>query len=137
MSEPDSPAYVPDDQPNPVLVGPGLKALSKDAYADATNATPAIDSTSSDVPSYFASLPGAQAKPTDPSDIASQPVQAARKASSGMELLRRLSLTSDTSMSPEIDPRVEHPGLNLSGRLISATFCIPYKLNFQSGSDWV
>jgi trehalose 6-phosphate synthase/phosphatase len=54
-----------------------------------------------------------------------------------MDLLRRLSLTSESPMSPEVDPRVEHPGLNLSGRLISASFCIPYKLNFQSGSDWV
>src|ERR1700712_4696492 len=118
MSEPESPPYVPDGQPNPVLVGSGLEALSKDAYADATNATRAIDSTSREVPSYFASLPGAQAKPTDsdPSDIASQPVQASRKASSGMELLRRLSLTSEYPMSPDIDPRVEHQGLNLSGR---------------------
>jgi trehalose 6-phosphate synthase/phosphatase len=136
MSQPESPAYVPDGQPNPVLVGPGLKALNKDAYTHATSATPAIDSSSSEVPSYFASLPGAQEEPADLAGIAS-PVQAARKASSGMELLRRLSLTSESPALPKIDPREEYPGLNLSGRLISATFCIPYKLSFQSGSDWV
>lgn len=127
---------MPEGQPNPVLVGPGLKALEKDAYTHATSATPAIDPSSSEVPSYFASLPGAQDEPTDLPGIAS-PVQAARKASSGMELLRRLSLTSESATLPQIDPRMEHPGLNLSGRVISATFCIPYKLNFQSGSDWV
>lgn len=136
MSESESPAHVPDGQPNPVLVGPGLKALNKDAYTHATNATPAIDSSSSEVPSYFSNLPGAQVEPADLSGIAS-PVEVARKASSGRDLLRRLSLASESPMLPEIDPREEHPGLNLSGRLISATFCIPYKLNFQSGSDWV
>ena len=136
MSEPESPVQVPDGQPNPVLVGPGLKALEKDAYTHATSATPAIESASSEVPSYFASLAGPQGEPTDLPDLAS-PVQAARRASSGMDLLRRLSLTSESATLPQLDPRVEHPGLNLSGRLISATFCIPYKLNFQTGSDWV
>ncbi|KAK9847263.1 Glycosyl transferase [Penicillium brevicompactum] len=135
MSEPESPVQVPDGQPNPVLVGPGLKALEKDAYTHATSATPAIESASSEVPSYFASLAGPQGESTDLPDLAS-PVQAARRASSGMDLLRRLSLTSESATLPQLDPRVEHPGLNLSGRLISATFCIPYKLNFQTGSDW-
>lgn len=40
-------------------------------------------------------------------------------------------------MSPGIDPREEHPGLRLSGRVISAAFCIPHKLQFKAGSDWV
>lgn len=136
MSESESPAQVPDGQPNPVIVGPGLKALKEKAYADATNATPGLQKVSSETPSYFDSLPGKPAD-TDLSDITSQSGQAARKEPSGMELLRRLSLTSDSPMSPEIDPRVQHPGLHLSGRLISAAFCIPYKLSFQSGSDWV
>lgn len=122
MSESESPAQVPDDQPNPVLVGPGLKALKKEAYADATNATP--DNVSSEeAPSYF--------------NIGAVTDTSPARESSGMELLRRLSLTSDTPMSPEIDPRVQYPGLRLSGRLISAAFCIPYKLSFRTGSSWV
>ncbi|CAI7576224.1 unnamed protein product [Penicillium glandicola] len=136
MSEQESPAQVPDGQPNPVLVGPGLKALKNEAYTDATNATPSLEKISSEAPSYFDSLPEAKPVTTDPSDTESQPVQTTGRASSGMDLLRRLSLTSESPMSPEIDPRVQHPGLRLSGRLISAAFCIPYKLNFQSGSDW-
>lgn len=137
MSEPESPAQVPNDQPNPVLVGPGLKALKNEAYTDATNATPSLEKMSNEAPSYFDNLPGTKAVTTDPSETKPQPVQTAGAASSGVDLLRRLSLTSDSPMSPETDPRTQHPGLHLSGRLISAAFCIPYKLNFRSGSDWV
>ncbi|KAJ5593001.1 hypothetical protein N7537_009905 [Penicillium hordei] len=136
MSEPESPARVPDDQPNPVLVGPGLKALKNEAYTEATNATPSLEKMSNEAPSYFDNLPGTKAVTTDSSETKPQPVQTAGRASSGIDLLRRLSLISDSPMSPETDPRTQHPGLHLSGRLISAAFCIPYKLNFRSGSDW-
>lgn len=132
MSESESPAQVPDDQPNPVLVGPGLKALKNEAYTKATSATPSLEKMSNEAPSYFDNLPGTKAATTDPSET-----KPAGRASSGVDLLRRLSLTSDSPMSPETDPRTQHPGLHLSGRLISAAFCIPYKLNFRSGSDWV
>lgn len=143
MSGQDSPAQVPDNQPNPVLVGTGLKALKEDAYTKATNATPSLDvdkkhQPANDAPSYFANIPGAKTPATDLSNVTSGPSQVVKTASSGMELLRRLSLTVDASpMAPEIDPREQHPGLRLSGRLISAAFCIPYKLYFRPGSDWV
>lgn len=143
MSEQVSPAEVPDGQPNPVLVGPGLKALKDKAYVTATNATPSTDAdkkhpTDSDAPSYFANIPGIQTGSLDPSDVTSMMSGSQRKPSSGQDLLRRLSLTGESSpMTPEADPRAQHPGLKLSGRLISAAFCIPYKLYFQSGSDWV
>lgn len=139
----DSPAHVPDGQPNPVLIGPGLKALRDKAYTDATNATPSLDAdrqhpTDSDVPSYFANIPGAKTGSLDPSEVTSMPSDTGRQPSSGQDLLRRLSLTEEASpMSPGVDPRAQHPGLKLSGRLISAAFCIPYKLYFQSESDWV
>lgn len=143
MSDQESPVQVPDDQPDPVLVGPGLKALKDEAYTDATNATPSLDADKknqleSDAPSYFANLPGARAPAADSSGLGSIPEETYRKASSGQDLLRRLSLVGDASpMLPELDPREQHPGLHLSGRLISAAFCIPYKLYFQSESDWV
>lgn len=143
MSEQDTPAHVPDGQPNPVLIGPGLKALRDKAYTDATNATPSLDvdgkhQTDSDTPSYFANTPGAKTGSLDPSEMTSMPSDTGGQASSGQDLLRRLSLTGEASpMSPEVDPCAQHPGLKLSGRLISAAFCIPYKLYFQSESDWV
>lgn len=141
MSDQGSPARVPDGQPDPVLVGPGLKALKDEAYKAATNATPNLSTDKnhqmdSDAPSYFASIPGVNTEALDSSDAA--PPLGRRKMSSGQDLLRRLSLTGDASpMSPELDPRAQHPGLKLSGRLISAAFCIPYKLYHQAGSDWV
>jgi trehalose 6-phosphate synthase/phosphatase len=141
MSDQGSPARVPDGQPDPVLVGPGLRALKDEAYKDATYATPSLPTDNkhqmdSDAPSYFASIPGLNTEALDPSDTAPPPGR--RKMSSGQDLLRRLSLTGDVSpMSPELDPRALHPGLKLSGRLISAAFCIPYKLYHQAGSDWV
>jgi trehalose 6-phosphate synthase/phosphatase len=142
-TEKESPERVPEGQPDPVLVGPGLTALKWDAYQHATNATPSLETDKnfqmdSDAPSYFANIPGVRTESLNPSDSASASHNTGMKTSSGQELLRRLSLAGDASpMSPEVDPRAQHPGLNLSGRLISAAFCIPYKLYFQSGSDWV
>jgi hypothetical protein len=143
MSESSSPAHVPDGQPNPVLVGPGMKALRDEAYSKATNATPSLDTdkthpVDSDAPSYFAGIPGTRTESMDSSDLATSGAESRRKTSAGEDLLRRLSLTGPASpMSPGIDPREEHPGLRLSGRVISAAFCIPYKLYFKAGSDWV
>lgn len=143
MSNEESPVQVPDDQPDPVLVGPGLKALKEKAYMDATNATPSLDSDKknqleSDAPSYFANLPGSKVPETTLSGLASIPEETGRNSSSGQDLLRRLSLIGDASSAlSELDPRTQHPVLRLSGRLISAAFCIPYKLYFQSGSAWV
>lgn len=138
MSQSDSPANVPDDQPNPVLVGPGLTALKEEAYTDATNATPSLDADKknqleSDAPSYLANIPATQPRSQDRSGLSSIPEQASLGNPSGQDLLRRLSLVE----LPEIDPRVQHPGLLLSGRLISAAFCLPYKLYFEDGADWV
>jgi trehalose 6-phosphate synthase/phosphatase len=100
-----------------------------------TDKTHPVDS---DAPSYFANIPGAKTESMEPTNLPSSGSQTRRKTSAGEDLLRRLSLTGPTSpMSPGIDPREEHPGLRLSGRVISAAFCIPYKLYFKAGSDWV
>lgn len=142
MSLDDSPGKVPDDQPNPVMVGPGLKTMGEGAYEKASNATPSLDvdkqhQAASDAPSYFNKIPGSKDSP-NPGKSPSTPAEAAGGATSGVELLRRLSLVGGMSpISPEVDPRTAHPGLHLSGRIISAAFCIPYKLGYRSGSDWV
>jgi trehalose 6-phosphate synthase/phosphatase len=34
------------------------------------------------------------------------------------------------------DPRAAHPGLGLSGRVISANFAIPYRVGYSAGKDW-
>jgi trehalose 6-phosphate synthase/phosphatase len=140
-TEKSSPERLPEGQPNPVLVGHGLKALSQGAYTGATNATPSLETDDRgqmdmDTPSYFANIPGVKTDSPGPSGDSVPHTK--RRTSSGQELLRRLSLVGNASpMTPEVDPRAQHPGLNLSGRMISASFCIPYKLYFQAGSDWV
>ncbi|OJJ34280.1 hypothetical protein ASPWEDRAFT_173702 [Aspergillus wentii DTO 134E9] len=140
MSDNHTPVNVPDGQPNPVLVGPGLKSLNDGAYSKATNATPSLDSDKkhqplNDAPSYFYDLPGAHQGSPDGSPAT--PAQAAKDARSGRDLLRRLSLVGNASpVIPEPDPREQYPGLRLSGRIISVAFCIPYKLFLRSGSEW-
>ena len=65
-------------------------------------------------------------------------IEAARGARSGAELLRRISLVDSTHPDASVwDPRAAHPGLQLTGRIISAAFCIPYKLGFHPEADWV
>lgn len=61
-------------------------------------------------------------------------------ASSPEELLRRLSLTDqrpELTQTPQKKPRKGHPGLELSGNVISATFCVPYKIDYGSEGEWV
>ena len=74
-------------------------------------------------------------------DRAASPTEAAAGAKSGEELLRRLSGVQDPSASykqdlADVDPRAAHPELNLSGRVISATFTVPYNLAYAPGQDF-
>jgi len=69
---------------------------------------------------------------------ASSTAQAAG-ARTGEDVLKRLSVSSESSKKQhlaDVDPRAAHPGLNLSGRLISATFAVPYNLGYSKGNDW-
>lgn len=137
----------PRGHPNPVMVGTGMKSLEDGAYAKASVATPDPDASQQppkdlNEPSYFADAPGAHGgmSPGGDNDVTqpATPEDAARLSTSGKDLLRRLSLVGTTPQElPQTDPREQYPGLRLSGRIISAAFCIPYKLYFRTGSDWV
>lgn len=69
----------------------------------------------------------------------SSPSEAAAGARDGEELLRRLSLTGQAPKQDvaDVDPRTAHPGLSLSGNVISAAFCVPYKIGYTSTGEWV
>ncbi|KAF2268425.1 hypothetical protein CC78DRAFT_551295 [Lojkania enalia] len=71
---------------------------------------------------------------------AESPAEAAAGAQTGDELLKRLSLIPDKAAEgkdlADLDPRAAHPGLNLSGRVISATFTVPYNVKYSPGADW-
>jgi len=49
------------------------------------------------------------------------------------ELMRRLSTLPKPNFKSDGDPKSEHPSLNLSGRIISAAFCVPYSIIHASG----
>lgn len=78
---------------------------------------------------------GAENGPSQPSPVS--PSEAAKGASSGRELLRRLSLMGSKVAPSTMTRPEEHADLRLSGRIISAAFCIPYKLRFRTGLKWV
>ena len=65
------------------------------------------------------------------------PVDVAKGAKSGRDLLRRLSLVDPRGIEAlDVDPRTAYPGLRLSGKIISATFCLPYQLTHEGDGDW-
>ncbi|KAH7091089.1 alpha,alpha-trehalose-phosphate synthase-like protein subunit Tps2 [Paraphoma chrysanthemicola] len=73
------------------------------------------------------------------SDQVGSPTEAAAGARTGDELLQKLSVVPDPATKhdlADVDPRAAHPGLNLSGRIISATFAVPYSLGYSQGNDW-
>ena len=73
------------------------------------------------------------ARPESPSQIAAG-------FRSSQELLRRLSLpmgSSATSESKISNPRARYDNLNLSGRIISANFVIPFTAKISQDGGWV
>lgn len=72
--------------------------------------------------------------------MAQSPSAAASGAKSNHEILQRMSLNAGQERRDslaDIDPRAANPALNLSGGVISATFCIPHSLKYRKGQDWV
>lgn len=70
---------------------------------------------------------------------AGSPTEAAAGAKTGEDLLNRLSLNQEPSSKrdlADVDPRAAHPGLNLSGRVLSANFVVPYTIGYSPGDDW-
>lgn len=58
---------------------------------------------------------------------------------SGDDVLRRLSLATADHRADfqDFDPRASHPNLDLSGNVISAAFCVPYKVGYTATGEWV
>ncbi|KAF1830914.1 hypothetical protein BDW02DRAFT_601239 [Decorospora gaudefroyi] len=124
-----------------VPVTPGVHLSGKTAYFDEgaeeqDNKLPfdpeqATPGPSWSANSYFSSQ--------QPRDGAGATVEKAAGAHSGDEVQSRLSDVPDPATKHDlvdVDPRAAHPELNLSGRIISATFAIPYSLGYSQGNDW-
>ncbi|KAF2640255.1 alpha,alpha-trehalose-phosphate synthase-like protein subunit Tps2 [Massarina eburnea CBS 473.64] len=108
-------------------IDPSVKAESTKLAFDPNKATPGP---SWNANSYFS--PKGEGQLSSPAEVAAG-------AKSAEELLRRFSLVQEHSFKEDladVDPRAAHPNLNLSGRVISATFAVPYSIGYAEGKDW-
>ena len=128
-----------------VPVNPGISLSGVSAYHDphvvARQAEPLnskalehnVGTRVSNASSYFTPKTGATESQATPDS----PVEMAKGARTGAELLRRLSLTHTArTEAADIDPRLLHPGLRLSGNIISASVCIPYSVGLRPDGEW-
>jgi trehalose 6-phosphate synthase/phosphatase len=87
--------------------------------------------------SYFAPKIGDTTITAEPFEMDDPVATAAKGAETPAELLRRMSLIGHSrSESFDFDPREHYPSLDLSGKVISATFCIPYQVGFGANGEW-
>ncbi|PLB51733.1 putative alpha,alpha-trehalose-phosphate synthase subunit Tps2 [Aspergillus steynii IBT 23096] len=128
-SKQDTPGRPPAEQPS-VLVGASMDSPGADSGLKASQAPLSPGDSSA----AAATNPRNEQR-SDSSDLPATPAQAAKDAKTGSELLRRLSLRGAPPVL-EAHPREQYPSLNLSGRIISAAFCIPYKLYLRQGHGW-
>ncbi|RDW87182.1 putative alpha,alpha-trehalose-phosphate synthase subunit Tps2 [Aspergillus mulundensis] len=70
-----------------------------------------------------------------PSNTTSFRQEVASNVQSESDVLHQPNLKEVLTMRAP-DLQKQYPGLNLTGRIISAAFCIPHKLYFRSGHDW-
>ncbi|KAF1848554.1 glycosyltransferase family 20 protein [Cucurbitaria berberidis CBS 394.84] len=137
--ESEHPALHPSITNVPVTPGvhlTGKSAYFEDSQAEKNSELPFDPDTATPGPSwsansYFADQQKAGSAPST--------AEAAAGARTGEELLRRPSVDTDAATKKDladVDPRAAHPGLNLSGRIISATFAIPYSIGHSPGNEW-
>ncbi|KAF2664637.1 alpha,alpha-trehalose-phosphate synthase-like protein subunit Tps2 [Microthyrium microscopicum] len=117
---------------SPPPVTPGVDAAGFSAYTERQNTPLAkpFHRPHHDADSYF----GGSETPRPVS-----PTMVAAGAKSPEELLRRLSLSKSSTegtSSRNVDPRAAHPNLNLSGRILSATFVVPFNIKFINDNQW-
>ena len=87
--------------------------------------------------SYFVPKPADTTVIAEPAELDDLVATAAKGARTPAELLRRMSLIGHTrSKSFNLDPQEQYPSLDLTGNVISATFCIPYKVGFTADGQW-
>lgn len=93
----------------PVTPTPGMEAIHANQQGSQSSYFPSVDSG-----------PAARAR-------AAQTPGTARAADNAIQL---------QNAAVDSDPKAAYPNLSLTGAVISATFCVPYALDWN-GSDWV
>jgi trehalose 6-phosphate synthase/phosphatase len=126
--EEENPAFNPPMSYNAIT--PGVSASGACAYDHYE--TPQWNANS-----YFAPKLSDTAIAEAPSETDDPVATAAKGAKTPAELLRRMSLVGHSrSESFDFDPREQYPSLELTGNVISATFCIPYKVGLAADGKW-
>ncbi len=111
-------------------ITPGVSASGASAYDN--RETPHWNANS-----YFAPKVTDTVIAEEPAEIDDPVATAAKGAKTPAELLRRMSLLGHSrSQSFGFEPREQYPSLELSGNVISATFCIPHKVGFAANGEW-
>lgn len=128
MAGSSEPSLLPHSSKLNSAITPGVSESGASTYGEKTQLNN---------DSYFAPKLADQAISEEPSEYDDPVVTAARGARTPAELLRRMSLVSQSQgESFGFDPREKYPNLNLSGNLISATFCLPHKVGFTADGEW-
>lgn len=135
--ESQHPALHPDITSVPVTPGDHLdgSAYFEDPAGNRNTELPFDPETATPGPSWSANSYFANQQRAS----AGTPTEAGAGAQTGEELAEKQSGTLDAISKKDladVDPRAAHPGLNLSGGIISATFAIPYSLGYSPGNDW-
>ncbi len=123
-----------------VPVTPGVALSGKSSYFQSPPISPTLRRTPQPFSSAGSNFSPSKRDADPPNRLPDSPTHVVDGARTGAELLRRLSLIDGVHKKPELvdlDPRAAHPGLQLSGGVISVTFCIPHSVGFKEGADWV
>ncbi|KAF2819758.1 hypothetical protein CC86DRAFT_374890 [Ophiobolus disseminans] len=135
----DHPALQPSITNVPVT--PGVHLGGKSAYIDPSDIEsesqlPFDPEKASPGPSWNANSYFADKQVADQAGAATEAAAGARTGAEVQEMLKEIPDPETKHDLADIDPRAAHPGLNLSGRIISATFAVPYSIGYSQGNDW-
>ena len=113
-----------DQLPPATPIGPGSNNHGPEVPVTPTPGMEAIHATQQgSQSSYFPS-------------VDSGPVAQARAAQTPGAMLSTHRAEENLEATVNKDPRSAFPGLTLTGSVISATFCVPYSMDYD-GQDWV
>lgn len=136
--ESDHPALHPDITKVPVTPGvhlTGKSAYFDDSVVDSDNKLPFDPETATPGPSWSANSYFANQQRASEGDTADAGARAQAKENQP-ESRDGAPELNDKRHLADVDPRSAYPGLSLSGRIISATFAIPYSIGFSPANDW-
>ncbi|KAI9796279.1 MAG: threalose-6-phosphate phosphatase [Candelina submexicana] len=122
-----------------VPVTPGIALSGKSSYFQSPPISPSLKRTPQPQSNAEFSVIHSTHDGDATKRLPDSPTHVTHGAKTGAELLRRLSLVDGAGMKQDfidLNPRAAHPGLQLSGSVISVTFCIPHSVGLRDGADW-